>query len=334
MTKYYLLLSLLSISTVVNAQNLGLGTTTPNARLEIRASNVVTPTNQDGILIPRVDAFPAANPGSNQNGMMIYLTTTAGANLPGFYYWDNSSTTWKAVGNGKFWGITGNAGTIDGTHFIGTTDNIPFSIRVNNAPGGRIDHIKWNTFLGSGAGNIGTTGERNVAIGSDALKVNTIGEKNTTVGSQSLRINTTGSNNSVFGYDAMVENETGNRNTGMGVNALYSNQSGNENVGIGLSAGDQNVAGNNNVFIGYKAGYFETGSNKLYIQSSNVDANNALIYGEFDNKLLRSNGRMQIFSDNTTNDGLRVIKNYIAGTAVDKIAVYGQIRLTITLASE
>jgi hypothetical protein len=35
----------------------GIGTTAPDAQLDIRSTNQVTPANTDGILIPKVDAF-------------------------------------------------------------------------------------------------------------------------------------------------------------------------------------------------------------------------------------------------------------------------------------
>ncbi|MBK8600832.1 MAG: hypothetical protein IPN80_10060 [Flavobacterium sp.] len=40
----------------------GVNTVTPNAMLDIKASNQATPANTDGILIPKIDAFPAINP--------------------------------------------------------------------------------------------------------------------------------------------------------------------------------------------------------------------------------------------------------------------------------
>lgn len=40
----------------------GIGTTTPNAQLEIQSSNQATPANTDGILIPKMDEFPLVNP--------------------------------------------------------------------------------------------------------------------------------------------------------------------------------------------------------------------------------------------------------------------------------
>ncbi|NHM06729.1 hypothetical protein G4D82_05820 [Flavobacterium sp. CYK-4] len=75
----------------------GINTTAPDAQLDIKASNSVAPANTDGLLIPRVDAFPATNPTAAQQGMMVYLTTASSGNLPGFYYWDNFTTSWVGV---------------------------------------------------------------------------------------------------------------------------------------------------------------------------------------------------------------------------------------------
>jgi len=75
----------------------GINNTNPKAVLDITASNPAAPVNTDGILIPRIDAFPTTNPGVEQQGMLVYLTTTVGTNTPGFYYWDNTSTSWVAV---------------------------------------------------------------------------------------------------------------------------------------------------------------------------------------------------------------------------------------------
>ena len=42
------------------------------------------------------------------------------------------------------WGIDGNSNITDGTHFLGTTNNIPLSIKVNNQKAGRIDNTNSN----------------------------------------------------------------------------------------------------------------------------------------------------------------------------------------------
>ncbi len=145
------------------------------------------------------------------------------------------------------WSLTGNAGTIDGTNFIGTTDNVPFNIRVNNQKAGRIDHILGNAFFGYQAGNSNTTGYYNTASGWRSFYLNTGGYLNTVVGA-----------------DALYSNIIGNSNTAIGVDALYSN-TGNNNTAAGIMAGQYNKNGSNNIFFGYKSGYYGNWNNKGFI---------------------------------------------------------------------
>jgi len=60
---------------------------------------------------------------------------------------------------------------------------------------------------------------------------------------------------------------------------------------MGFQAG-QTSLGTGSVFIGYQAGQSETGSERLYVDNSNTTT--PLIYGEFDNDLLRINGTLNI----------------------------------------
>jgi trimeric autotransporter adhesin len=96
---YLLLLLLLTINSSI--AQVGVGTTAPDAQLDIRSSNQAAPANNDGILIPKVDAFPATNPTVAQQGMLVYLTTptTFGGNPKpiGFYYWDNITPDWVGI---------------------------------------------------------------------------------------------------------------------------------------------------------------------------------------------------------------------------------------------
>lgn len=96
-TKQYLLFALTLFFNNFYAQ-IGIGTTSPDAQLDIRSSNQATPANNDGILIPKVDVFPATNPTVAQQGMLVYLTTatTFGGNPKpiGFYYWNNPTSDW------------------------------------------------------------------------------------------------------------------------------------------------------------------------------------------------------------------------------------------------
>lgn len=111
MKKAILNLFLMLISFQFLAQ-VGINTTLPNAQLDIRSSNQASPSNNDGILIPKVDVFPSTNPTLQQDGMLVYLTTTTGAFVPGFYYWNNATTSWKPIAGGNF-------GTLDQAYDFG-----------------------------------------------------------------------------------------------------------------------------------------------------------------------------------------------------------------------
>ncbi|MCB0432000.1 MAG: hypothetical protein KDD18_02825, partial [Mangrovimonas sp.] len=67
--------SSLFILLALSAQaQVGVGTTTPNATLDVRSSNQTTPSNNDGLLIPKMDNFPATQPTAVQDGMMVFVT--------------------------------------------------------------------------------------------------------------------------------------------------------------------------------------------------------------------------------------------------------------------
>jgi len=190
--------------------------------------------------------------------------------------------------------------------------------------------LRYNT---SGSQNTGngylslsnnTSGVSNSAYGSGSLYANTSGSANTAVGEHALFSDTSGSNNTATGYNSILANITGSNNSAYGFGTLSANTSGENNTAVGVNAGADNATGSNNVFLGASAGQHETGSDRLYISNNDADANNALIYGEFNNKMLRTNGRVEINSDNTLIDGLSVIKNYNAGANKNVRAVYGE----------
>jgi trimeric autotransporter adhesin len=97
MKTHFTIIVLLAFS-MVTAQ-VGIGTTTPNAQLDVRSSNQATPENTDGILIPKTDEYPTTNPTAAQDGMLLYATGN-GSVAKGFYYWDNAITAWVAINTG------------------------------------------------------------------------------------------------------------------------------------------------------------------------------------------------------------------------------------------
>jgi len=242
--------SLIFIDTLAQV---GINTTSPNAQLEIKSSDTSNPANTDGILIPKVDVFPATNPTADQDGMLVYLTTDVGTNLKGFYYWDNTNSVWKSISGDKGWSLTGNAGTNVATNFIGTTDNVGLKFKVNNFPAGHLDPILFNTFLGYKSASSLTTGDRNVAFGTQSLYSNTSGYHNSAIGFQSLYNNLDGYENSAFGSLTLTSNTNGIRNSALGVGALNKNLYGSNNVAFGAFSLNNNISGNSNVAIGVKS---------------------------------------------------------------------------------
>lgn len=65
MKKSLTIIVFLFVSNFVFSQ-VRINTTNPEAQLEIKSSNQAAPSNKDGILIPKIDAFPAINPTAAQ----------------------------------------------------------------------------------------------------------------------------------------------------------------------------------------------------------------------------------------------------------------------------
>ncbi len=293
--------SFLLIVTKTNAQ-VGLGTATPNASAQLD----VTATNK-GVLIPRLSLTSASDAATVPTPATYLMVMNTNAALPaGAGLYANMGTpaapNWTKIGPAlNTWLLTGNAGTVDGTNFIGTTDNVPFNIRVNNQKAGRIEFLNRNTFWGyqagangGGAGNTGTgyralasnsagsgntahgesalqqntSGNNNTAFGTVTLQANTTGDNNTATGAFALFANTTGYGNIASGYYALRYNTTGNYNTAVGLNALIINETGfyNTAIGAGANVGANNLT--NATAIGH--GAIVSASNKVRIGNGNV----------------------------------------------------------------
>jgi hypothetical protein len=188
----------------------GIGTATP-----VTSSLLDLTSTTKGMLVPRMTSAQKNAISSPANGLLIYQTDGAS----GFWYW--CGTDWLPLLNStNGWGLSGNASTVDGTNFIGTTDNIPFAIKVNNQKAGRIDNVLENVFLGYQAGNVTSgLGTNNTYMGHQAGLINTSGKENTFLGYQSGQTNTTGSKNTMIGYGADVTSAALSRAVAIGYNA-------------------------------------------------------------------------------------------------------------------
>ena len=270
----------------IKAQNVAINTdgskANPNAILDIKSTT-------KGLLIPRMTTAQRTKI-PQTNGLMVY-----DMNTKSFWYsdgesWKNMSSIDASVTPTDAWQLNGNAGTIDGTHFLGTTENVPLNFRVNNEKAGRIDPILNNTFLGYRGAFMTVTGHDNTALGASALFHLTNGSNNTAIGANALQTNSGGFGNTAVGRLALLGNTTGASNVAVGQAAMRSNSTGSNNVAIGGEAlvspqGDENVAvgylsmwigsGNRNVAVGSGSLFFSTGNSNTAIGERTLFNNRA-----------------------------------------------------------
>lgn len=259
----------------------GIGTTNPQAQLDVRASNQATPLITDGILIPKVNNFPPTIPTAPQDGMLIYVTGL-GTPTKGFYYWDDDLSLWVTIDGAKkiddlIDGKSDNDGSEDGSSvFLGLNAGLNDNSTDNK-----------NVGVGYNALTANTTGYQNTAVGYDALSSNISGHSNSAMGFEALASiryssnnaafgsgalknalfstsniafgkdvlgNTTnaGSNNIALGIESLYVNR-GDYNIGIGTQALYSNTSGDYNIGLGAFSLQSNTTGDENTALGYRA---------------------------------------------------------------------------------
>lgn len=296
-----ILLTLLTISFQTAFAQVGIGNTSPKAQLDISASSAATPSNSDGILIPRLNTFPAASPTSAHNGMLIFLTTAVGTNLPGFYYWSHPALAWVGLNSSnKSWDVSGNSAAVSGTNFIGTTNAQDVDFRTNNqikmrlTQKGQLEVLNtgksvfvgeqagfnddltsnYNAFVGYQSGYSNTNGFSNAAVGYQSLRNNTSGSYNTAFGPGAMQGNTIGSHNAAVGQNALFSNTGGTQNTAVGSNALYANTLAVGNTAVGAHAMESNILGYGNTAVGGNSmlgndnGFFNTAIGYTAMQSN------------------------------------------------------------------
>ena len=273
MKKRLLLLQILFMfSCGVFSQGVGIGTDAPDASSALD----ITATSK-GLLIPRMSLNAITAILTPAHGLLVYdsvanqLMVNIGTPL---------TPNWQPLaGNngGAAWNLTGNVGINPAVQFIGTTDDRPLRVRVNNIQVGELHPETGNISWGLRAGQGNTTGFSNVAIGTDALKFNTtianliaigdsalfnntgtddgtqvgVGIGNLAIGHQSLFTNTTGQFNLAIGHQSLFANTTAGVNTAIGFQALFSNTTGNSNTAVGHQSLFSNITGSHNTAIGF-----------------------------------------------------------------------------------
>jgi len=98
----------------------------------------------------------------------LQVVGTIHSTTGGFKFPDGTVQTTAATGTGgNSWSLTGNSGTVEGTHFLGTTDLVPFELRANNRRVLRLEAVPTGpehvNFIG-GAGNVVDSNVNSAAI--------------------------------------------------------------------------------------------------------------------------------------------------------------------------
>jgi hypothetical protein len=259
--------------------NVGIGTTSPNALLDIGSTGTTRGTLrlESSTAATYVQLQPSTTSGSwtltlpSSAGTANYLLQTDGS----------GNTSWASLGGAG--GIPLNLGTSaaatnpqrpgqPGTGFYSDTSN-----EVEVAIGGA-NLVTWTASaenltgtITQGSYSIGYKINGNNAVWQDAANYNLAvgatsfpttvnpdgsgndGQANVAVGYQALNANTTGNQNTAIGYLALAANTTGVYNTAVGYGALHAGITGANNTAIGFQALYADTIGSYNTAVGYQA---------------------------------------------------------------------------------
>ena len=278
--------------TVANDGNVGIGTTSPSAKLSVAGETVAshftattTATSTFPTLSVTGNLYDANGTGgsngeilqSTGSGIEWVATSTLGLGSDTFLGLNDtiSSYTSNRVLFQSGSGVTDSANLIfDGTNLgIGTTSPFATLSVVGNVyatgnieAAGRIDGSNFinhetdtSVYVGIDAGtSTAVSSSNNTALGDQALMSINGGDRNTAVGFAALNSLTTGSSNTAIGRTALENLTTSNENIGIGFSALNQLSTGAQNTAIGGGAMFSGSTGADNVALGYHALYANT----------------------------------------------------------------------------
>jgi trimeric autotransporter adhesin len=286
MLKKIFFTALLFIAAFAHAQNVGIGTTTPQSQLHIGDNSM------NELIIGR---------NKTSGGFTaLYMGTSAVSN--GYSYVQSVRSAGSQYGNLILNPFNGNVGIATNNPLFkldvrGGSINAEGAYYIGGAPI-LVSPGNFNLFTGLGAGGAVTTGTANTAYGSFALYSNTIGNNNTAIGSSALFSNNSinGEDNTAVGAGALYSSPSSRGNTAIGKDALHDavnigalnswfntavgfecmklNTSGFLNTAVGSYSLSDNLTGYRNTVLGYRAGVSNTdGYQNVFMGYSSGSAN-------------------------------------------------------------
>ena len=238
----------------VTGGDVGIGTTTPAAKLEVNGDTQV----DNNLYI----------------GGAIYTGSESANFVVLQIIGDNFGVGSQALGTV----VTGGANTAVGDGTLGVITSGSDNTVVGYGAGGNITTGAGNTGVGFSALDADTTGAENTAVGKSAGQAVTTGGENTAVGYQALLLNSTSSSNTAVGT-AALENTTAGFNTAVGGGAGENITSGASNIAVGYGAGGSLTTGSNNIYLGNAGTSTESGVTRIGTAGTQTSAYFSGIYG-------------------------------------------------------
>ena len=269
---------------ITSAGNVGIGTTNPNAKLEvngvIKSNNDIISTNGtiSSILaysstygavfgsatnhnaniytnsLPRVTVTTAGDVGIGTTNPQRPLDVITAIRISG-------TTPVLDLGNDFDNQIWANSTTLNikagGTERI-TINKSTGDVGIGtDTPNAKLEVSADSLINGLTIGRGGGSTSTNTAIGFQALLSSTSGaDNNTALGFQALKANQGGDDNTAIGNQALIATTTTKGNTAVGSLSLQGNTGGSANTAIGVASLQSNTIGSNNIGIGGSAGKF------------------------------------------------------------------------------
>ncbi len=224
---------------ITNAGDVGIGTTSPLFRLDVRNGSI----NTDSVYrIGTIQVLSTKGFGNLFVGESAGNSNTSGASNT--FSGDQAGFTNSAgVSNSYFGERSGYSNTGGGANsFFGSGS-------------GYFNTTSYNSLFGFDCGHNNTTGDQNSFFGAEAGYSNNVGWENSFFGRGSGYENETGKSNSFFGHVAGAVNFSGSNNSFFGAQSASLNESGHDNSFFGYRAGNANSIGSFNTAIGVSANF-------------------------------------------------------------------------------